>query len=104
MAFLKTSLAPVALAMTLMAAGASSADAWSRSSQGTGPRGNSWNSSTTGNCSGGTCSRTRTVNGPRGTSTRTGSTSCTGGTCSHTGTVTGPYGNSVTRSGTVTRY
>lgn len=101
----KTAFAPAALAIALMVAGASTADAgWSRSGGGTGPRGNSWNSTGSGSCSGGTCTSNQTYTGPRGTTTRSRSTTCSGGTCKHTGTVTGPNGNGVTRSGTVTRY
>jgi hypothetical protein len=104
MASFKITLVPAILATVLMAAGTSSADAWSRSGGGTGPRGNSWSSTGSGSCAGGTCSSGQTYTGPRGTTTRNGSTSCSGGVCSHTGTVTGPNGNSATRSGTVTRY
>jgi len=101
----KTYFGTAALAITLMAVGASSADAgWVRSGSGTGPRGNAWSSTGTGSCAGGTCGSTQTFTGPRGTTTRNGSTTCSGGTCSHTGTVTGPYGGSVTRGGTATRY
>lgn len=75
----KTYLAPFSLAIALTFAGASVADAgWSRSGGGTGPRGNTWNSS--------------------------GFGSCSDGSCSHSTTVTGPNGEGYTRSGTVTRY
>jgi hypothetical protein len=105
MASFKTFVAPAALALVLMAAGASSADAgWVHSGGGTGPRGNTWSSTGSGSCAGGTCNSTQTFTGPRGTTTRNGSTTCSGGTCTHTGTGTGPYGRGYNRSGTVTRY
>ena len=101
----KTYLAPFCLAIALTFAGASVADAgWSRSGGGTGPRDNTWNSSGSGSCSGGTCSSRQTFTGARGTTSRSGSTSCSGGSCSHSTTVTGPNGQGYTRSGTVTRY
>jgi hypothetical protein len=103
MALSKTYLATAALAVALMTAAASSADAgWVRSGSGTGPRGNSWSSTGSGSCAGGTCSSSQTFTGPRGTTTRNGSTTCSGGTCNHTGTITGPNGGTINRSSTVT--
>jgi hypothetical protein len=103
MALSKTYLATATLAVALMTAAASSADAgWVRSGSGTGPRGNSWSSTGSGSCAGGTCSSSQTFTGPRGTTTRNGSTTCSGGTCNHTGTITGPNGGTINRSSTVT--
>src|SRR5229473_1668203 len=73
---IKTYLGAAAIAAMVMAAGASSAEAWTRSGGGSGPRG-SWSSS--------------------------GSGGCAGGSCTHTGTTTGPYGGTVNRSSTFTR-
>lgn len=102
----KSNAAPFALAAVLLVAGASIAEAgWSRKASGTGPRGNSWSSTGSGSCYGGSCSSAQTFTGPAGgTTTRSGNTTCAGGTCNHSATVTGPNGNGYTRSGSVTRY
>lgn len=105
--FVKKSYAtPITLAAAFLLAGASVADAgWSRKGGGTGPRGNSWSSTGSGSCSGGSCASMQTFTGPNGgTTTRNGSTTCSGGTCNHSATVTGPNGHGYTRSGSVTRY
>ena len=47
--------------------------------------------------------RHTTVNTWRGTYTVNAAGGCSGGVCSRTRTVTGPYGGTVTRSGTVVR-
>src|SRR5438552_2615672 len=100
---IKTYLGAAVVAAMVMAAGASSAEAWTRSGGGSGPRG-SWSSSGSGGCAGGSCGHTSSFTGVRGnTVTNTGSTTCAGGTCTHTGTTTGPYGGTVNRSSTFTR-
>jgi hypothetical protein len=100
---IKTYLGAATIAAMVMAAGASSAEAWTRSGGGSGPRG-SWSSSGSGGCAGGSCGHTSSFTGVRGnTYTNTGSTSCAGGSCTHTGTTTGPYGGTVSRSSTFTR-
>jgi len=100
---IKTYLGTAAIAAMVMAAGASSANAWTRAGGGSGPRG-SWSSSGSGGCAGGSCNHTSSFTGVRGnTITNTGSTTCAGGSCTHTGTTTGPYGGTVSRSSTVTR-
>jgi hypothetical protein len=104
MAFFKTRLGSAAIAVMLVTAAASTADAWTRSGSGMGPRGNSWSSTGAGSCAGGSCSSKQTFTGPRGgTTTRTGSTTCSGGTCNHTWTVTGPNGGGFTRGSTISR-
>src|SRR2546430_7226808 len=60
---IKTYLGAAAVAAMVMAAGASSAEAWTRSGGGSGPRG-SWSSSGSGGCTGGSCRHTSLV--PRG--------------------------------------
>ena len=81
----------LALAAGLMIAGASFADAATRSTSTTGPRGYTAGKTTTGSCSGGRCTSNSVATGPRGNSaSRSGSTSCSGGTCSGTATYTGP--------------
>ncbi len=91
--------APLALAAALMVAGASYADAATRSVNTTGPKGNTVNRTGAASCSGGSCSSNSVVTGPRGKSaTRSGTTSCSGGQCSGGATYTGPAGNSVKRS------
>ena len=57
-----TAFKPLALATIALIAGTSIADAagWSRSGGGTGPRGRTWSSQSSGSCSGGSCTRTST--------------------------------------------
>jgi hypothetical protein len=97
-------LGATAIIALVTAAATPSAEAWTRSGGGTGPRGGTWSSSGMGGCAGGSCSHTSTFTGPRGgTVTNTGSTSCAGGSCTHTGTTIGPYGGTINRSSTFTR-
>jgi hypothetical protein len=101
---IRTYLSAAAVAGMIMAAGASSAQAWTRAGGGVGPRGGTWSSHGSGGCAGGTCGHTSSFTGPRGnTYTNTGSTTCAGGSCTHTGTTTGPNGGTISRSSTITR-
>ena len=101
---IKTYLGATAIAAMVIAAATPSAEAWTRSGGGVGPRGGTWSSQGMGGCAGGSCSHTGTFTGPRGgTFTNTGSTTCAGGSCTHTGTTTGPYGGTINRSSTFTR-
>jgi hypothetical protein len=71
----------------------------------TGPNGNTWTRerSVTGNGNGGWTS-TGKLTGPNGgTVTRNGGGSCAGGTCNYGGTVTGPNGNTGSYSGSFSR-
>jgi hypothetical protein len=87
------------IATALLLAGATTADAYTRSSSTTGPNGGKYSSSGAGSCSGGKCSSSQSATGPRGNSaSRSGNTSCSGGTCSGGATYTGPAGNQVKRS------
>jgi hypothetical protein len=81
------------------------AAAWTRSGSVTTWRG-TYHAQASGGCSGGTCSRSRSVTGPYGgTISRTGSITRTGpGSFTYTRTTTGPYGNGVTRTGSVDRF
>src|SRR5258707_11830593 len=87
------SFASAGLAGLLLAATAADASAWTRHTTV-----NTWRGTYTvnaaGGCSGGVCSRTRTVTGPYGgTVTRSGSVLRTGpNQYSYQGSVTGPYG------------
>jgi hypothetical protein len=99
---MKLALISASLAALLSIAAATPANAWTRSGSVTTRRG-TYTGSASGSCSGGTCSRTRTVTGPNGNSwSRTGSVSRTGPyRYSYSRTTTGPNGNTVTRSGWV---
>lgn len=102
---MKLAIVTASLAAVLALGSVTAANAWTRNATVTTPRGTNYGS-TTGSCSGGTCSRTRSVTGPNGyTASRSGSVSRTGSnSASYSRTTTGPYGNSVTRSGSVTVY
>lgn len=99
---MKKTIAFAAAALTMMAL-AADANAWTRSGGGTGSRGNSWTSQGSGSCSGGSCSHSGTLNGPRGTTNYGGNTSCSGGSCTHNSYGTGPNGNSWNRTNTWSR-
>jgi hypothetical protein len=99
-------IAALALAVALGGSliGASSADAYTRSSSTTGPAGGKWSSSGAGGCYGGACASNQSATGRRGnTVTRSGATSCSGGSCYGGATFTGPAGNTATRSRSFSR-
>lgn len=96
-------LAPFAVATAMMVAGASTADAYSRSSSSAGPAGISRGSSGSGSCSGGRCASQQSYTSPRGTGTRSGTTSCAGGTCAGSATYTGAGGRTATRNRSFSR-
>jgi hypothetical protein len=103
---MKTSFATLTLATSMLfgAAMVSNAEAWTRSSASTGPKGGTYSSSGAGSCSGGRCASSQAVTGRRGnTVTRNGSTSCGGGSCTGTATYTGPAGNTATRTRSFSR-
>jgi hypothetical protein len=92
-------LTPIALATAMLFSSASFAEAATRSTGTTGPRGDTARKSTIGSCSGKSCASTSTAAGPRGhTATRSGASSCAGGSCSGAATYSGPAGNSLTRT------
>ncbi len=79
------------------------ADAWTRNSTVTGPRGTTTIQGS-GSCANHSCSRNVIRTGPTGNvTTRQGSAGCAGGSCTGTRTTTFPNGNSVTRLTTVSR-
>ncbi len=100
---MKCMITTAALTGLLAIATATSASAWERNGNISGPRGtNTFNAQ--GSCSGGSCARSATVTGAYGrTATRNGSGSCSGGSCSGSRTTTGPAGRSLTRSGSFRR-
>lgn len=90
------------LAAILSTAAITGADAssWSHSRSVTGPRGTT-TSGGSASCSGGSCSWQGGGTGFRGNSwSREGQGSCSGGTCSWTGEFTGPGGNTRNYGGT----
>jgi hypothetical protein len=101
---MKLSLISLSIAGILGLATVSEAAAWSRSGAWRSPRG-TYHAQASAGCSGGTCSRSRSVAGPNGrTLSQTGSISRTApGSFSYARTTTGPNGQSVTRTGSVTR-
>ncbi len=85
---MKKLFAFAALAAIFSISAAMDANAWSRSSSFTGPRGTS-SVQAQGSCSGGACNRTITRTGPYGGSvTHSGSTTCASGSCTHSGATT----------------
>lgn len=99
---MKLPLITASLAGILSVAAVGEAAAWTRSGSVTTARG-AYTGSASGGCAYGTCSRTRTVTGPYGsTASRTGSVTRTSPyTYNYSRTATGPYGGSVTRNGAV---
>lgn len=92
-------LATLAVAAAIVMGAATTADAYTRNSSSTGPRGNTVSSKGQGSCANGSCSSSQSVTGPKGNSaSRVGGTSCSGGTCSGGATYTGPAGNQATRT------
>jgi len=80
------------------------ASAWQRNGTTTGSGGRSVSSQTTGNCSGGSCSRTSTYSGPNGgTATRQHGVTCANGVCSSSSTVKGANGGGWTRNSNISR-
>jgi hypothetical protein len=102
---MKLALISVSLAGILSLTSVGEASAWSRSGSVTTRRGTFYGQSS-GGCSGGTCSRSRSVTGPNGnTVARTESVTRTGpNSFSYSRTATGPNGNSVTRGREIYRY
>jgi hypothetical protein len=103
--FMKLALISASLAGILSLTAVTQASAWSRSGSVTTRRGTFYGQSS-GGCSGGTCSRSRSVTGPNGnTVSRTESVTRTGpNSFGYSRTATGLYGNGVTRSGEIYRY
>jgi hypothetical protein len=102
---MKAILISASLVAALSFVAVSPANAWSRSGSVTTRRGTYYGSAS-GSCSGGTCSRSRSITGPYGnTMSRSGSVTRTGPhDFSYSRATTGPNGNSVTRSGAVHTY
>ncbi len=101
---MKKTLALATAAAALMAMTAADANAWQRKTSSTGPRGFSRSVESSGNCSGGACTYSRSVTGPLGnTRTRSGTVADTGGgsgaSWQRSGSATGPNGNTVTYGG-----
>ena len=100
---MKSKLALIFLASGLFIAEAS-AQGFSRSGGGTGPRGNSYTSQGSGACTGTKCSSQQSITGPRGrTAKRANTAQCSGGKCTTSHAITGPRGRSFTRGSTITR-
>ncbi|HTH95990.1 MAG TPA: hypothetical protein VL574_01160 [Stellaceae bacterium] len=93
-----------AIAGTTMLWAADASAGWQRHGSHVGRFGRSYSTSASGGCSGGTCSRSRSLTGPAGrTVSESGSISHTGpGDYNWNRTVTGPEGGTVTRSGSTT--
>jgi hypothetical protein len=99
----KTILAASSLAVVLSFAAAADANAWTRATTVTGPRGTS-TVTASGACANGVCSRQVTRTGPNGYSvSRQGWAQCAGGVCTTSSVTTGPRGRSVYRSGVIYR-
>jgi hypothetical protein len=99
----KTILAASSLAVVLSFAAAADANAWTRATTVTGPRGTS-TVSASGACANGVCSRQVTRTGPNGYSvSRQGWAQCAGSVCTTSSVTTGPRGRSVYRSGVIYR-
>jgi hypothetical protein len=103
--FMKLAFISASLVGILSLTAVTQASAWTRSGSVTTRRGTFYGQSSAG-CSGGTCSRSRSVTGPNGsTVSRTESVTRTGpNSFGYSRTATGPNGNSVTRSGEIYRY
>ena len=100
---MRTLLTASALTAVITIASIADAMAWERKGSRVGPRGTS-TFETSGNCDGGSCSRTVSRTGPRGyTTTRDGNASCSGGSCSGSRITTLPSGEMITREGSITR-
>lgn len=101
---MKSFFAPAAVAMTLLAAGASFAEAGSRSVTTIGPNGGTVTRQGTVKCEYGVCTSSQTLTGVNGNVyTRSGSTSCANGTCSGSAVYKGPAGKTVKRYRYTTR-
>jgi hypothetical protein len=99
----KTILAASSLAVALSFMATADANAWSRSKTVTGPRGTS-TVTASGACANGVCSRQVTRTGPYGNSvSRQGSAQCAGGVCTTSSVTTGPYGGTRYRSSVIYR-
>jgi hypothetical protein len=103
MSTVKTILAASSLAVVLSFAAAADANAWTRATTVTGPRGTS-TVTASGACANGVCNRQVTRTGPRGYSvSRQGSAQCAGGVCTTSSVATGPYGGTRYRSSVIYR-
>ena len=93
--FVKAALVPAVLSFTVLAS--TSASAWERNINITGPNGNTISARATEHCYGNTCTSRQRLTGPLGHSfTRRGKTTCVDGDCTGTATYTGPLGRSFT--------
>ncbi|MGH6939256.1 hypothetical protein [Hypericibacter sp.] len=96
-------LAITAIAGAVTLGAAADADAWTRNSTVTGPRGTTTIQGS-GSCANHSCSRNVVRTGPTGNvTTLQGSASCAGGSCAGTRTTSFPNGGTVTRQSTVSR-
>jgi hypothetical protein len=99
----KTILAASSFAVALSFMATADANAWSRSTTVTGPRGTA-TVTASGSCANGVCTRQATRTGPRGYSvSRQSSAQCAGGVCTTRSVVTGPYGGTRYRSSIIYR-
>jgi hypothetical protein len=99
----KTILAASSFAVALSFMATADANAWSRSTTVTGPRGTA-TVTASGSCANGVCTRQATRTGPRGYSvSRQGTAQCAGGVCTTSSVVTGPYGGTRYRSSVIYR-
>jgi hypothetical protein len=99
----KTILTASSLAVMLSFATAADANAWTRATTVTGPRGTS-TVTASGACANGVCNRQVTRTGPYGnTASRQSSAQCAGGVCTTSSVATGPRGRSVYRSSVIYR-
>jgi hypothetical protein len=101
---MKSMLSLTAATACILALASADASAFNRKSTSTGPNGNSRSVESSGGCSGGTCTYSRSVTGPLGrTRTRSrsvsGSSGESGASWERSGTATGPNGNTVTYGG-----
>ena len=98
------SLAAFASASVILLVHAGTADAYSRTGGGSGPRGGAYSTSGSGSCAGHACTSAQSATGPRGNvATRSNSGSCSGGGCTINHSLTGPAGRSATRGVTYGR-
>lgn len=99
---MKKLLALTALAAMSTSMIAADANAWTRNRTISGPNGSATFSGSAG-CASGTCTRQTTRTGPNGdTASRQRSVTCANGTCTGSVQGSGPYRGTYDRSGTVT--